>query len=80
MKNKHIKNNTCDESLLEYATTTFVPITMPAVNNSGPETSQEMAESEANGQVNVKKPERVYLHSIGRFRKLKKLQTSNNDD
>ena len=80
MKNKHPKNTTYDESLLEYATTTFVPITKPAVNSSHPETRQDMTETEANGQVKPVKRERVYLHSIGRFSKLKKLQMGNDDD
>lgn len=80
MKNKHIKNTTCDESLLEYATTTFVPITKPAVNNSYSETRQDMTEAEDNGQVKPEKRERVYLHSIGRFSKLKKLQKGAYED
>lgn len=80
MKNKHIKNTTYDASLLEYATTSFVPITRPAVNNGYPETRQDMTETEANGQVETEKRERIYLHSIGRFRKLKKLQKGTYDD
>ena len=80
MKNKHIKNTTYDESLLEYATTTFVPITKPAVNNSHPETEQDMTETETTGQIKPVERERVFLHSIGRFKKLKKLQMGSNDD
>jgi len=80
MKNKIIKNITYDESLLEYATTTFVPMTIPAANNSHTVTEQDMTETEANGQVKPAKRERVYLHSIGRFSKLRKLQKSANDD
>ena len=80
MKKKHIKNTTCDESLLEYATTTFVPITEPAVNNSDYETKKDMTETEDYGQVKPEKRERVYLHSIGRFSKLKKLQKGAYED
>ena len=74
MKNKHTKNTTCDESLLDYASTTLVPITKPAVNDSHSETRQDITEAEDNGQDKPEKRERVYLHSIGRFSKLKKLQ------
>ena len=74
MNNKHIKNPTYDESLLGYAAATFVPMTKPAVKNSHPETRQDMTETEDNGQVKPVKRERVYLHSIGRFSKLRKLQ------
>ena len=80
MKNKHIKNTNYDESLLEYATTTFVPITKSAANNSQPGTKQDMTKTEANGQIEPEKRERVYLHSIGRFSKLKKLQIGAYDD
>lgn len=80
MKDKHIKNKTYDESLLEYATTTLVPITQPAANNSHPETIQNVTETEANEQVEPVKHERVYLHSIGRFSKLRKLQAGNDDE
>ena len=80
MKNKLIINTTYDESLLEHATTTFVPITKAAVNNGQPETGQDMTETEANWQVEPEKRERVYLHSIGRFSKLKKLQKGTCDD
>jgi len=80
MKNKHIKKTTYDKSLLEPATTTFVPITKPAVNDSYPETKQGMTEAKANGLVKPEKPERVYLHSIGRFSKLRKLQMRTDDD
>lgn len=80
MKNKNTKITTYDESLLEYATTTLVPITMPAVNNSHSETKQDMTETEANGQVKSEKREQVYLHSIGRFSKLKKLQKGTYED
>ena len=80
MKNKHIINETYDESLLDYATTTFVPITTPAVNNSFSETRQDTTETEASEQDKPEKRKRVYLHSIGRFSKLKKLQMGTNDD
>ncbi len=74
MKNKLIKNKNYDESILRYATTTLVPITKSAVNDSQPETRQDMTETEAKGQIKPGKREQVYLHSIGRFSKLKKLQ------
>lgn len=80
MKNKHIKKTTCDKSLLQPATTTFVPITEPAVNDSHPETKQGMTEASANELVKPAKRERVYLHSIGRFSKLRKLQMRTDDD
>lgn len=74
MNNKLIKNTTYDESLLGYATATFVPMTKPAVKNSHPEIRQDMIETEANRHVKPVIRERVYLHSIGRFSKLRKLQ------
>ncbi len=74
MNDKHIKNTTYDESLLGYATTTFVPMTKNTVKNSHPEKRQHVTEIEAHGQVKPIKRERVYLHSIGRFSKLRKLQ------
>ncbi len=80
MKNNHIKNTTYDESLLEYATTAFVSITKPAVTNSHSETRQHITETETNGQVKPEKREQVYLHSIGRFSKLKKLQKGTYED
>ena len=80
MKNKHTQNAIYDELLLELATTTFVPITKPAVNNSDSETSQDMKESKSSGQVKSEGRERVYLHSISRFSKLKKLQKSSRND
>lgn len=80
MKNKTIKNTIYDESLLESAKTTFVPITEPAVNDSQSETTQDLIEAKANGQVKSEKRERIYLHSIGRFSKLRKLQKATCND
>ena len=80
MKNKHIKNTTYEESLLEYATTTLVPMTKPALNNSHSEPGQDMTETEADGQDKPPKRKRVYLHSIGRFTNLRKLQKGTCDD
>ncbi len=80
MKNKKIKSTTYDKSPLKYAATTFVPTTKPAVNDSHPETRLDMNEIEANEQVKPVKHERVYLHSIGRFSKLKKMQMTTDDD
>ena len=74
MNNKHFKNTTYDEPILEHAAATFVPMTKPAVKNSQPETRQDMTETDAIDQVTPIKRERVYLHSIGRFSKLRKLQ------
>jgi len=74
MNDKYIKNTTYDESLLAHTTATFIPMTKPTVKNSHPETRQDMTETEANGQVKPVKRERVYLHSIGRFSKLRRLQ------
>ncbi len=80
MNNKHIKNTTYDESLLGYNTATFVPITKSAVKNSYPDRRQDTTETEASDQVNPVKRERVYLHSIGRFSKLRKLQVDTYGD
>ena len=80
MKNKDFKDTNYDESLLESVTTTFVPIIEPAVNDSHSETRQDLTETGANGQVKSEKCERVYLHSIGRFSKLRKLQMRNSND
>lgn len=80
MKNKDIKNTIYNESLLESATTTYVPITEPAINDSHSETRQDSTETGANGKVKSEKREQVYLHSIGRFSKLRKLQKGNYND
>jgi hypothetical protein len=80
MSNNQIKNTTYDESILGYAAATFVPMTRPAVRNSHSETGQDMTETDANDQVSPVKRERVYLHSIGRFSKLRKLQMGTYDD
>lgn len=74
MNYKHIKNTTYDESILGYNIATLVPMTKSTVKNSHPETGQDMTETEANDQVNPVRRKRVYLHSIGRFSNLKKLQ------
>ena len=74
MNNKHFKNTTYDESILGYAAATFVPMTKPTGKNSHPVTGQDMTETDANDQVTPVKRERAYLHSIGRFSKLRKLQ------
>jgi hypothetical protein len=74
MNNKHIKNTVYDESIPGCTTATFAPMAKSEVNNSHPESKQDMTETEANGRVNPVKRERIYLHSIGRFSKLKKLQ------
>jgi hypothetical protein len=74
MNNKHIKNTAYDKSLLGYAAATFVSMAEDAVQNSYPQIRQDVTETEANGQVKPVKRERVYLHSIGRFSKLRKLQ------
>lgn len=80
MSNKYITITNHDESLLEYVTTTFGPINEPAANCSHPETKQDMTEAAVNGQVKSEQRERVYLHSIGRFSKLRKLQMRTDDD
>lgn len=80
MKNKDFKDTNYDESLLESVTTTFVPIIEPAVNDSHSETRQDLTETGANGQVKPQERERVYLHSIGRFKRLKKLQKGTYND
>ena len=74
MNNKHIKNTTYDESLLGYTAATFVSIAEDAVQNSYPQVRQDTAETEANTLDKSNNRKRVYLHSIGRFSNLKKLQ------
>jgi len=80
MNNKHIKNTIHDESLLGYATATFIPIEKSAVKNPRPEKRQDMTKTEANGLDRPNKRKRVYLHSIGRFSNLKKLQVGTYGD
>jgi hypothetical protein len=80
MNNKHIKNTTYDVSLLGYATATFVPMAKPAVKNYNPEIRQDMTKTEANSRDRLNKRKRVYLHSIGRFSNLKKLQMGSYGD
>lgn len=74
MSNKHIKNTTYDKSLLGYAAATFVSMAEDADQNSYPQIRQDMTNTEANGLDRTNKRKRVYLHSIGRFSNLKKLQ------
>jgi len=74
MNNKHIENTTYDESILGYATSVFVPMAKPAVKNSPPEIRQDMTKTETNSVERPNNRKRVYLHSIGRFSNLKKLQ------
>ena len=74
MDNKHIKNTTNDESLLGYATATLVPMAKFADKNSHSEIRQDMIKTEANSLDMPNKRKRVYLHSIGRFSNLRKLQ------
>lgn len=74
MNNKHIENTTYDESILGYATSVFVPMAKPAVKNSQPEIKQGITKIDTNSQEKPEERKRVYLHSIGRFTKLKKLQ------
>jgi len=68
------KNTTYGEALLGYAAATFVSTAENAVQNSYPQVRQDTTEIEANGKEKPVKRERVYLHSIGRFSKLRKLQ------
>ncbi len=74
MNNKHIENTTYDESILGYAAATFVSMAENAVQNSYPQVRQNTTETEANTLDKSNKRKRVYLHSIGRFSNLKKLQ------
>jgi len=80
MNNKHIKNTTYDESILEYAATIFVPMAKPVVQINHPDTRQGRVETSVNSQDKSGKPKRVYLHSIGRFTNLRKLQMGTYDD
>ena len=79
MNNKIINYTIFDESLLGYAATALVPMAK-AVGKRHPETRQEKTETEANRKAKSVKRERVYLHSIGRFSKLKKLRTGTYGD
>lgn len=74
MNCKHIKNTTFDDSLLGYTTANFVPMANPTAKHSYSERRQDMTKTDANGRVSPVKRERAYLHSIGRFSKLRKLQ------
>ena len=74
MNNKQIKNRTYDETNLGYAASTFVSMAEDAVQNSYPQVRQDTTETEANTLDKSNKRKRVYLHSIGRFSNLKKLQ------
>jgi len=74
MNKKHIKNTTYEKSLLGYAAAIFVPTAKPADQKSRPEIRQDMAKTEADSLDRPNKRKRVYLHSIGRFSNLKKLQ------
>ena len=80
MSNKHIKNTTYDKSLLGYAAASLVPMAKPATKNNHPEIRQDMANTEANSLDRTNKRKRVYLHSIGRFSNLKKLQMATYGD
>lgn len=74
MNNKPINNTIHDESLPGYAAATFVSMAEDAVQNSYPQARQDTTETAPLAQVKPVKRERVYLHSIGRFSKLRKLQ------
>ncbi len=74
MDNKHIKNTTNDELILRYTTATLVPMAKPAVENNHPEVRQDMTKTMANSLDKPNRRKQVYLHSIGRFSNLKKLQ------
>ena len=74
MNNKNFKNTTYDEPILEHAAATFLSIAEDAVQNSYPQVRQDTTETGANSLEKSNNRKRVYLHSIGRFRNLKKLQ------
>lgn len=80
MNNKHLKNTTFDESLLGYAAAPFLSMAEGAVQNSYPQVKQDTAETEASKLDKPNSRKRVYLHSIGRFSNLKKLQRGTNVD
>ena len=80
MNSKHIKNTTCDESILEHAATIFGPMAKPAVQFNHPDIRQDRVETSINRHNKSGKRKRVYLHSIGRFTNLRKLQSGTYDD
>jgi len=80
MNNKNFKNTTYDEPILEHAATIFVPMATSAVQINRPDIRQDRMETSANSQDKTQKRKRVYLHSIGRFTNLRKLQMGTCDE
>ena len=74
MNNKHIKNTAYNESLPGYTTATLIPMAKSADRDIHTENRQDIAKTAANSLDSPGKRKRVYLHSIGRFSNLKKLQ------
>ena len=80
MNNKQFKNTTYDEPILEHAATNFVPMAKSTVQINQPDIRQRRMKTPVNSQNKTQKRKRVYLHSIGRFTNLRKLQMSNYDE
>jgi hypothetical protein len=80
MDNKHIKNTTFGESCLGYGSATSVSMANDGAQNSYPQKRLDMTETDANSLAKPDRRDKVYLHSIGRFRNLKKLQSGAYDD
>ena len=74
MNNQQINNAVFRELIQENATDNRASIAKEINQNCQPEIKQGVTEIDTNSQVEPKERKRVYLHSIGRFSNLKKLQ------
>ena len=74
MSDKHTKNKTYDNSFPGDAACSCAATVKYRVQNYHSQTDQGVTEKDASNQDKRVERKRVYLHSIGRFSNLKKLQ------
>ena len=74
MNNQHINNAVFRESIQQDATDNCTSIAKEIIQNCHLQIKQGTTEIDTNSHVAPKERKRVYLHSIGRFSNLKKLQ------
>jgi hypothetical protein len=74
MNEKYINNAIYSESFQRDATDNCGSTVRDLVQNYHPQIKQGLTEIDDGSQVKPVQRERVYLHSIGRFSKLRKLQ------
>lgn len=80
MNDKHINYSMYSESLQEDATDKCGSTVRHLVHRQHSQKQQDLTEIDDSSRVKPVKRERVYLHSIGRLSKLRKLQMSTSDN